>query len=507
MSTTGRRSWFSLLIVFPFSASVSSFALCSCLGSTLPAPAHSLPLCDLDGALITTCCATQLRTYKSGWVHADWRAVSWSVVTILVVIQWERCRFSFKGWDILLIPRHRLDLRHFARRARLFPMCKTFGPCSGMCSLHWYVLSVYEWLSVRWNNGWLHIFQCVFEWCFFTLSPSRGVRTTWHRFSHSARCDAHTSNNLYVNVLLPSGTSMFQGIVGVYDESAFRWHHHSDGVEFSDNFNTGAVDCCGSGSSSSFATVVGTEDFWIFINVSRARPGIRSLHPPECARRFFVLSNGAYRFRARWSIAFGPKRLRLHGSIALAKFHCSMGLRIPRFLFPERHEAWRSQLQDCVRQCSPLLWRRYSLAQEKYVSVVLSGARPRPQGMRSAWRRKVQLWIQDQAGVPRQKHHHSRRTFPLRNVSSRILRYSLSRHREVWRRDLACSSGTLSVKTVHKENGTELQSKWCWHVQKANTQSSDPRVHCPEECLRAKVVENCRYTIAPTRERLKLFFA
>ena len=39
----------------------------------------------------------------------------------------------------------------------------------------------------------------------------------------------------------------------------------SDGVEFSDNFNTGAVDCCGSGSSSSFATVVGTEDFWIFL--------------------------------------------------------------------------------------------------------------------------------------------------------------------------------------------------------------------------------------------------
>ena len=44
----------------------TTFALCSCLGSTLPAPAHSLPLCDLDGALRTTCCATQLRTCKSG---------------------------------------------------------------------------------------------------------------------------------------------------------------------------------------------------------------------------------------------------------------------------------------------------------------------------------------------------------------------------------------------------------------------------------------------------------
>ena len=63
------------------------------------------------------------------------------------------------------------------------------------------------------------------------------------------------------------------------------------------------------------------------------------------------------------------------------------------------------------------------------------------------------------------------------------------------------------VKTVHKENGTELKSKWCSHLQKANTQSSDPRVHYPDECLKAKVVENCQYTIALTRERLKLFFA
>ena len=58
----------------------------------------------------------------------------------------------------------------------------------------------------------------------------------------------------------------------------------------------------------------------------------------------------------------------------------------------------------------------------------------------------------------------------------------------------------------HKENGTELQNKWCWHLQRANTQHSDPRVHYPEECSEAKVVENGDYTIALTRERLKLFF-
>ena len=68
-------------------------------------------------------------------------------------------------------------------------------------------------------------------------------------------------------------------------------------------------------------------------------------------------------------------------------------------------------------------------------------------------------------------------------------------------------NGTLPVKTVHKEKGTELQSKCCWHLENAHTQSSDPRVHCPEECLNAKVVENCQYIVAPIWKRLKLFFA
>ena len=37
--------------------------------------------------------------------------------------------------------------------------------------------------------------------------------------------------------------------------------------------------------------------------------------------------------------------------------------------------------------------------------------------------------------------------------------------------------------------------------------SSHESVHCPEECSKAKVVENCRSTIVPTRKRLHLFFA
>ena len=64
----------------------------------------------------------------------------------------------------------------------------------------------------------------------------------------------------------------------------------------------------------------------------------------------------------------------------------------------------------------------------------------------------------------------------------------------------------LLSTTNHKENGTELQSKWCWHLQKANTQSSDPWVHCLEECLRAKVVENCRYASVPMRDAIETVF-
>ena len=42
---------------------------------------------------------------------------------------------------------------------------------------------------------------------------------------------------------------------------------------------------------------------------------------------------------------------------------------------------------------------------------------------------------------------------------------------------------------------------------KANIQSSDPQVHCLEECSKAKVVENYQYISVPMEIRLKLFFA
>ena len=63
-------------------------------------------------------------------------------------------------------------------------------------------------------------------------------------------------------------------------------------------------------------------------------------------------------------------------------------------------------------------------------------------------------------------------------------------------------SGTLSVKTVHKENGTI----WRKGDRIADTQFSVPRVRCPEERSKAKVVENCQFTSVPVVRRLILFF-
>ena len=68
-------------------------------------------------------------------------------------------------------------------------------------------------------------------------------------------------------------------------------------------------------------------------------------------------------------------------------------------------------------------------------------------------------------------------------------------------------NGILLTNTNHKENGTESQNWWWSNSVKADIQSSDPRVHYPEECSGAKVVENCQYTSALMVKQLKLFFA
>ena len=66
-------------------------------------------------------------------------------------------------------------------------------------------------------------------------------------------------------------------------------------------------------------------------------------------------------------------------------------------------------------------------------------------------------------------------------------------------------SGTVSVKTVHKEKGTIWQKGCCWNSQKVDVQFSVLQVHCPEVDSEAKDMENCRYTVQPIWKRLRLF--
>ena len=68
-------------------------------------------------------------------------------------------------------------------------------------------------------------------------------------------------------------------------------------------------------------------------------------------------------------------------------------------------------------------------------------------------------------------------------------------------------SDILLTTKDHKENGTKSLNWWWSHSTKANIQSFEPRVHCPEERSKAKEEENYLYTTLPMGMRLKLFFA
>ena len=80
-------------------------------------------------------------------------------------------------------------------------------------------------------------------------------------------------------------------------------------------------------------------------------------------------------------------------------------------------------------------------------------------------------------------------------------------------RDVGHSSGPASEKKWHSTHESKPQGEWgqsrrgwWWsNSVKADTQSSVPRVHCPEERSKAKVVENYRYTSVVMGKRLKLF--
>ena len=67
-------------------------------------------------------------------------------------------------------------------------------------------------------------------------------------------------------------------------------------------------------------------------------------------------------------------------------------------------------------------------------------------------------------------------------------------------------SGVLLTTKDHKENGTVAELMMI-KSEKADTQFSEQRVHCPEERSKAKEVENYLFTSVLMGKLSKLFFA
>ena len=64
-------------------------------------------------------------------------------------------------------------------------------------------------------------------------------------------------------------------------------------------------------------------------------------------------------------------------------------------------------------------------------------------------------------------------------------------------------SGILLTSIDHEKNGTESLNWWWSNSEKADTQFSVARVHCPEERSEAKEVENYQYTSMPLRDTIE----
>ena len=73
-------------------------------------------------------------------------------------------------------------------------------------------------------------------------------------------------------------------------------------------------------------------------------------------------------------------------------------------------------------------------------------------------------------------------------------------------------SSLYMQRSLVLDNGHALvpvPKRCCWNLPKAHVQFSVLRLHCPEVNSgdgEAKDMENCRFTIVPTRQRLRLFF-
>ena len=63
------------------------------------------------------------------------------------------------------------------------------------------------------------------------------------------------------------------------------------------------------------------------------------------------------------------------------------------------------------------------------------------------------------------------------------------------------------IEDSPKDFGTKLQKGCCWNSLRADVQFSALRPRCPDVNSKAKDMVNCRFTMQPTRKRLRLFFA
>ena len=66
-------------------------------------------------------------------------------------------------------------------------------------------------------------------------------------------------------------------------------------------------------------------------------------------------------------------------------------------------------------------------------------------------------------------------------------------------------SGTPPMRTVHKESVTISRRRCWWNSLRVDVQFSVQRLHCPGVNSEAKDMVNCRFTLQPTRKRLRLF--
>ena len=68
-------------------------------------------------------------------------------------------------------------------------------------------------------------------------------------------------------------------------------------------------------------------------------------------------------------------------------------------------------------------------------------------------------------------------------------------------------SDSIKERTVHNESWTILRRRCWWNWPKADVPFSVLRLHCPDVNSETKDTENCRFTLLPLRQQMKLFFA